>query len=366
MENNDLPKVSVVILNYNGADLLDEFVPLVAATQTQLARLEIIIADNGSSDDSAACAQRLADLFSPVEALIMPVNRGFAGGYNEALRQIEADYYVLLNSDVAVDPHWLDPMIQWMEQYPELGAVQPKMRWRRHPEYFEYAGAGGGFIDRWGYPFCRGRIFQELERDQGQYDAPIPVHWASGACLMIRADLYHDLGGLDADFFAHMEEIDLCWRMQHRGYRLVCEPRSVVYHVGGATLSMDSPRKTYLNFRNNLALLHKNLPFWEHLLVLGVRLPLDLLAALKDMVTGRMAHAVSVGRAWGHYLATWSRWSRRRRDIQPKPFKQVEGRLKASVVWAHFVRNKKRFSQIAQGIAVDPMPDQSPSHKPLL
>jgi GT2 family glycosyltransferase len=308
--------------------------------------LSVVVADNFSQDDSLVFLKAHPSYRDQLHIVAMTTNHGFAGGYNEALQRVEADYYVLLNSDVEVAGDWLSPLVNALEEDPGLGAVQPKMRWHRHPRQFEYAGAAGGFIDRLGYPFCRGRMFQSLERDEGQYDGPSPIFWASGAALCIRARLYHRLGGLDADFFAHMEEIDLCWRMQHAGYRIGYVPASVVYHVGGATLDSGSPRKTYLNFRNNLALLHKNLPPSEHGWVLAARVGLDLLAAAKDFAQGRKGHAGAIFRAWHDYLKRWRHWRRLRRGIRPRSMKTLPGVFCGSIVWEVFVRGKKRFSQL--------------------
>ena len=249
-------KTAVVILNWNGEAMLRQFLPSVIACSC-LEGTEIYVADNASTDASCEVVEKE---FPSVRLIRLDKNYGFADGYNYALQKIDAEYAVLLNSDVEVTEGWLQPMVDYLDTHPETVACQPKIRAYRHRNLFEYAGASGGFIDRYGYPFCRGRVFESVEEDKGQYDEVIPVFWATGAALMIRLDVYRNVGGLDGRFFAHMEEIDLCWRLRSRGYQLVCIPSSTVYHVGGATLKKENPRKTFLNFRNNLLMLYKNLP----------------------------------------------------------------------------------------------------------
>ena len=255
---------------------------------------EVYVADNGSTDASVEMLRRE---FPSVHLIILNENHGFAEGYNLALQQISAKYAVLLNSDVEVTEHWLVPLADYMDAHPEVAACQPKIRSWRHKELFEYAGAAGGFIDRYGYPFCRGRIMGTVERDNGQYDTVVPVFWATGAALFIRRKDYLDAGGLDGRFFAHMEEIDLCWRLRARGRMLVCVPQSTVYHVGGATLKKESPRKTFLNFRNNLVMLYKNLPPEELASVMRVRTVLDYAAALSFLLKGQLPNMWAVIRA---------------------------------------------------------------------
>lgn len=246
-------KVSVVILNWNGAEMLRRFLPSVLAGSAGEG-IEVCVADNGSSDDSC---RMLEQEFPAVRLIRLDRNYGFADGYNKAFEQVDAEYAVLLNSDVEVSPGWLTPMVEYMDLHPDVAACQPKLLDWKQKDRFEYAGAAGGFIDRYGYPFCRGRIFEVVEKDEGQYDAPISVFWATGAALFVRLDKYREVGGLDGRFFAHMEEIDLCWRLRSRGYKLFCLPESKVWHVGGATLKKENPRKTFLNFRNNLLMLYK-------------------------------------------------------------------------------------------------------------
>ena len=248
------PRVAVVILNYNGEKYLEQFLP--AVLQHSAESVEIVVADNASTDHSTGL---IRTQFPRVKILSLPTNEGYAGGYNRALKEIAADYFILLNSDVEVTGGWIEPVIEFMEQHRDVAACQPKIKSWSQKEYFEYAGAAGGFIDRFGYPFCRGRMFDTLEKDAGQYDSPTEIFWASGACLFIRSADFHENGGFDKSFFAHMEEIDLCWRMKKKGHRIFVVPASSIYHVGGGTLEKVNPHKTFLNFRNNLRMLKKNM-----------------------------------------------------------------------------------------------------------
>ncbi len=283
---------AVVILNWNGASLLRTFLPTVI-THTTAVDTSIYVADNGSTDDSLTV---LRDEFPTVNTIVLDQNYGFAEGYNRALAQIEADYYVLLNSDVAVTAGWLTPLIAYLDAHPDVAIVQPKIR-KYGTTAFEYAGAAGGFLDKYGYPYCRGRLLTTVEEDTGQYDTPLTIHWASGACCVIRAADYWQAGGLDATFFAHQEEIDLCWRVRQRGRAIVCLPQSTVYHVGGASLQQGNPRKTYLNYRNNAIMIYKNMPTKKLHSVLIIRALLDLLAAMKELVTGHPRHCTAIIRA---------------------------------------------------------------------
>ena len=249
-------KISVVILNWNGCEMLRSFLPSVLR-HSEAEGVEVCVADNGSTDQSV---EMLRHEFPSVRQILLDENHGFADGYNFALQQVEAEYVVLLNSDVEVTEHWLQPMADYLDTHPEVAACQPKILSWRQKDLFEYAGASGGFIDRYGYPFCRGRVMGVVEADKGQYDTVFPVFWATGAALFIRLADYREAGGLDGRFFAHMEEIDLCWRLRARGRGIVCIPQSTGYHVGGATLKKENPHKTFLNFRNNLVMLYKNLP----------------------------------------------------------------------------------------------------------
>lgn len=292
-------KTAIVILNWNGASMLRRFLPTVVANTPQT-EARIIVADNGSTDDSMAV---LASDFPSVEVIPLDQNYGFAEGYNQALKRVrgEVDAYLLLNSDVETPPGWLAPLTDYMERHPDVAACQPKLRAEHTRSQFEYAGAAGGFIDAWGYPFCRGRIFDTVETDMGQYDTVADIFWATGAALLIRAKCYWEVGGLDGRFFAHQEEIDLCWRLRARGFRLVCIPQSVVYHVGGGTLPKENPRKTYLNFRNNLLLLYKNLPESRLRKVMFVRWWLDLLASLAFLLKGEHRSFLAVWQARRDY-----------------------------------------------------------------
>jgi len=292
--------VCVIILNWNGERLLGEFLPAVIRnTNPEIA--EIVVADNGSTDGSLAL---LRDRFPQVGIIRLPENYGFAEGYNKAVSQIKNKYVVLLNSDVAPAEGWIEPLYDFMESAPEAGAVQPKIRSYNEPEKFEHAGAAGGLIDRHGFPYCYGRVFEKVETDSGQYDgAPRKIFWASGAALMTRTSLYRQLGGLDGSFFAHMEEIDLCWRMQLNGYGIYCEPSAVVFHLGGGSLPYSNPRKTYLNFRNNLIMIAKNIPRKERRKSLFIRRFIDTFAWMKFVLSLDFANAAAVFKAHRDFAA---------------------------------------------------------------
>ena len=334
-----LPQVAVVILNYNGLNHLASFLPSVLASTYPNTR--IIVADNASTDGSVAF---LREHFPKIELLQHPTNEGFAGGYNWALKLVRSDYYVLLNSDVSVEPGWIEPIIELMEQDPLIAACQPKLRAFHAPDFFEYAGAAGGWIDSLGYPFSRGRIFDVCETDAGQYDTTTPVFWASGAAMFVRANIYHELGGLDAYFFAHQEEIDLCWRMQLAGYRIMACPRSVVFHVGGGTLPRGG-RKVYLNFRNNLIMLCKNLPWQEKLWKLPFRIGLDIISAVKGLLGGDTAFFTAIMRA--HFaLLKWLVKRDYHRMHPRKPLSTLNGVYNGSVVWQYFIKKHSAFKEI--------------------
>lgn len=292
-QQNHMTDIAVIILNWNGEKLLSEFLPsVIANTPDDIAT--VIVADNGSTDGSL---QLLAERFPEVQVLRLDSNYGFAGGYNRAIQATRYRYTLLLNSDVMTPPGWLEPLHRWMLEHPEAGAVMPKIRSYRHPEMFEYAGAAGGYLDRNGYPYCRGRIFNRIERDNGQYDTPATVFWATGAAMLVDTKAYLAVGGLDEDFFAHMEEIDLCWRLQLAGRTNWVVPQSSVYHLGGASLDASNPRKTYLNFRNNLLMLHKNLPDTSRRRTLLRRRLLDTLAWGRFIATARWRHASAILKA---------------------------------------------------------------------
>lgn len=334
------PKVSIVILNWNGQAYLQRFLPSVLATR--YGNCEIIVADNGSTDNSISW---LREQHPGVRVIIMPQNGGFAKGYNDALKQVAADYYVLLNSDVEVQPGWIAPVIDLMEADKLIGACQPKILMEGRRNMFEYAGAAGGWIDFLGYPFARGRVFDVCEEDKGQYDDTAAVFWASGAALFVRAGVYHACGGLDEYFFAHMEEIDLCWRMQLAGYKIMVCPASVVYHVGGGTLPKGNERKVFLNFRNNLVMLCKNMPRQQLLWKLPLRLLLDAITAWKGLLAGEGAYFIAILKAHAGFV----KWLFIKQGAGWMPAirsGRLNGWLNKSIVWAYFVRGKRKFSEI--------------------
>ena len=294
MEQKKKVMLGVIILNWNGRKLLEQFLP-TAVRFTQGSDVELVVADNGSTDDSV---EWIRSRFPNVRVLEFKENLGFAGGYNKAINETDYECVILLNSDVEVTDGWWQPLLAFMKRHPEVGACQPKIRSYHKRDYFEYAGAAGGYLDRLGYPYCRGRILEKVERDEGQYDGdPVEITWASGAALMVRVSAYREAGGLDERFFAHQEEIDLCCRMIALGYKVMALSDSVVYHVGGASLNQGNPKKTYLNFRNNLLLLHKNLPTGKGRRVLFVRRLADTLAWGMYVVTGDWKNAGAVWRA---------------------------------------------------------------------
>ena len=337
------PKVAIVILNWNGTHHLRRFLPSVS--HSDFGNYEIIVADNASTDDSVSFLQAH---YPQVRIIRLPDNFGFAGGYNRALKQVEADYYVLLNSDVEVTPGWIKPVIALMESDATIAACQPKIKMERHRELFEYAGAAGGWLDSLGYPFARGRIFDICEEDKGQYDSIEPIFWASGAAMFVRAKVYHDCGGLDEYFFAHQEEIDLCWRMQLAGYKIMACPSSVVYHVGGGTLPKGNERKVYLNFRNNLIMLAKNLPLAQAAWKLPFRLVLDIVSAFKGLFTGEGTYFIAVIEAQLSFYK-WLLLKRGSSVFPPSRRIKPAGWFRGSVAWRHFVRGKTKFSEIIGG-----------------
>lgn len=338
-----MTKVAVVILNWNGSEMLRTFLPSVIQYSSHEG-VEIYVADNASTDASLIV---LSEEFPQVKQIILDQNYGFADGYNKALAQVDAEYFVLLNSDVEVTYDWLNPMVAYLDVHPEVAACQPKIRSWRQKEYFEHAGACGGYMDQYGYPFCRGRIMQVVEKDCGQYDSIVPVFWATGAALFIRATDYIEVGGLDGRFFAHMEEIDLCWRLKSRGRELVCIPQSVVFHVGGATLQKENPRKTFLNFRNNLLMLYKNLPKRELNQVLFVRMVLDYVAAFTFMLKGETPNAKAVLRARKEFYAMMKDFkASRRENMQKKVQHSIPERIKKSILVQFYFGRKKSFSQL--------------------
>ena len=334
---------AVVILNWNGLTMLQAYLPVLLA-RTRCPGAFIVVADNGSTDGSVAW---LKENHPEVRTLCFDRNYGFTGGYNRALREIDADYYVLLNSDIEVGEGWLEPLTGFMEEHPDAGICQPKILSMARRDHFEYAGAAGGFIDRYGYPFCRGRILSNLEQDRGQYDEPVECFWATGACLMVRSALYHHLGGLDELFFAHMEEIDFCWRAKLLGYQVWCVPTSTVWHVGGGTLPNNSPRKLYFNYRNNLLMLYKNLPEKLRRRRIFVRMCLDGASAAVYLFTGK----------WAFFKAVWTAhrdYRRLRRQEDASPFEEARNNIgcyDGSIVLKFFRSGKKlRWSDVERDL----------------
>lgn len=331
--------VAVVILNWNGQSFLEKFLPSVMASTYP--HLEIIVADNASTDHSVAW---LTQRYPQIRLIQNPKNTGYAGGYNEALKQVQSDMYVLLNSDVEVTPGWIEPIVALMQRDTSIAACQPKIRAYHQKELFEYAGASGGFIDRFGYPFTRGRVFDIIEQDHGQYDDAIPCFWATGAALFIRSKDFHAAGGFDEAFFAHQEEIDLCWRLQHTGKKIYVQPLSVVYHVGGGTLPQGNNRKSFLNFRNNLMMLHKNLYGVSAFFIIAFRLLLDGLAAWRALFSGQPGTFGAI--FWSH--VAYLRWmlTAKKQRVRPQHTHTPHGLYTGSIVWDYFILKKTRFSEI--------------------
>ncbi len=334
---------AIVILNWNGKEFLEQFLPVLIKYTTE-PNIEIIIADNDSKDDSIAF---LDQNYSGIRQVLLDKNYGFAGGYNQALSQIEAKYYVLLNSDIEVTNNWLTPLIELMDSDSSIAACQPKIKSFHNRECYEYAGAAGGFIDKYGYPFCRGRILNVIEADKGQYDDKKDIFWATGACMVIRADLFKKEGGFDNDFFAHMEEIDLCWRLKNKGYKIVYQPESIVYHVGGGTLPNNSPYKLYLNYRNNLFLLYKNLPKGKLLPILIFRLILDGISAIMFILKLSGRRFMSVLKAHIHFYRSLKSLKRKRKILLSNSsvdeHKEIYSR---SIVLSYFLGKKRVFNKL--------------------
>jgi GT2 family glycosyltransferase len=329
------PVVAIVILNYNGRHYLEKFLPDVLTHSTGY---EIWVADNASSDESVAW---LNTFYPAIKILSISENKGYAGGYNEALRQIDAKYYILLNSDIEVTQGWIEPVVSFMESDEKIAACQPKIRAYDLPTHFEYAGAAGGYMDYLGYPFCRGRIFDTREEDLGQYDDEIDVFWATGACLFVRSEAFHESGGFDERFFAHMEEIDLCWRLLNMGHRITYCGKSTVYHVGGGTLHKSNPRKTFLNYRNNLIMLFKNLPKGRRWKTIFFRLVLDAISSVRFIGTGAWPDVFAIVRAhfaFYRMIPSIVKGHKRNRYRAPLYFR--------SVVWEYFILRKHLFPQL--------------------
>ena len=334
---------AIVILNWNGEMFLQKFLPVLIQNTTQ-AGVEIIVADNASTDSSLSI---LKDKFPTVRTILLDKNYGFAGGYNKALAQIDADYFVLLNSDVEVTVDWLKPMLEYMNSHLKVAACQPKILSYDQPAYFEHAGAAGGYIDRFGFPFCRGRIVGIAEEDKGQYDSIVDVFWATGACLMIRSRVFSEVGGLDDDFFAHMEEIDLCWRLKSRGYGIVCIPESSVFHVGGGALGYESPYKTYLNFRNNLLMLYKNLPVRLLKKIMFFRFLFDYAAAFQLFITGKPKNAMSIFKARRDYKKMQPDFEEKRnQNLILSTTDATTNIYQKSIVLDYFLKGKKTYNSL--------------------
>lgn len=328
-------KIAVVILNWNGVKLLEQFLPSVVRYSPEAV---IYVADNASTDDSVSFVKTH---FPSVQIIKNKSNLGFAQGYNEALKQVDSDIYALVNSDIEVTENWLQPILETFEKEPETAIVQPKILDYKNKEYFEYAGAAGGFIDQYGYPFCRGRIFETLEKDNGQYNDDCAIFWASGACFFIRSAVFKQLNGFDADFFAHQEEIDLCWRAKNNDYQIKYIGKSVVYHVGGATLQQGNPQKTYLNFRNSLIMLLKNLPKSDLLRVLILRMILDGIAGIQFLFQGKFTHFFATLKAHFAFYRSMSAHYLKRDKKQIKKYYKIK-----SVVYAYFIRKVAVFDKL--------------------
>lgn len=336
-------KVAIVILNWNGCKLMEKFLPsVIDYSPSELS--EVVVADNGSTDASIAM---LKEKFPSVRIIQLDKNYGFAEGYNQAIKQIDNEYTVLLNSDVEVTPSWLDAPLATLEADPTIAAAQPKIRAQRNKEYFEYAGAAGGYMDIYGYPYCRGRVLHIVEKDNGQYDTPADILWATGACLFIRTAIYKEVGGLDAGFFAHQEEIDMCWRLRSRGYRLVCTPGSVVYHVGGATLQVESPRKTFLNFRNNLLMIYKNLSEKDLKHVMRARFFLDYIAATKFLLCGHIQNTKAVYEARKAFFEMKPDYVvKRKENLAKTTLATIPELMRNSLILSFYLKGKKKFTDL--------------------
>lgn len=337
--------IAIVILNWNGEKLLPVYLPSVIE-HSRMDGVSVIVADNGSTDNSM---QLLEEQFPEVVRLQLPQNYGFALGYNEALKQVDAQYYILLNSDVEVTAGWLEPLIAVMERDARVAAVQPKiLSWENKSE-FEYAGAAGGFIDKLGFPFCRGRVLNEVEKDEGQYNDEVTIFWGSGACLAVRASLFHKAGGFDADFWAHMEEIDLCWRLKNFGYQIRYTPLSQVYHLGGGSLPYNNPRKLFLNFRNSLFMIYKNCPPNRLFRVLFVRMILDGIAALKLLAEGNVKGLQSVFRAHMALYSNWGKLKQKRRNLKQEVQAGWHDEILCrSLIWKFYIEKRRTFSRLME------------------
>lgn len=339
-------KLAIVILNWNGSDMMRKYLPSVIENSIG----DVIVADNASTDDSL---QMLEREFPNLRTIVLDKNYGFAEGYNRALTQLkdQYEYFILLNSDVEIrQKDWDKTLLDYMDSHPECAACQPKLLKLTNGGMFEYAGASGGFLDKYGYPFCRGRIMDTVEEDRGLYDTIIPVLWATGACLFIRSADYFKVGGLDSRFFAHMEEIDLCWRLRNRGRSIVCIPQSTAYHLGGASLNYGNPRKTFLNFRNSLWMLYKNLPEKELRSVLTMRFILDMVAALKFLLTLQGSHALAIIRANREFYASRKQWLTERKKVQSaRCTNTIKERKNYSILFKYYFKGIKTYDKLPEG-----------------
>ena len=335
-----MSQASVIILNYNGVHFLEKFLPSVVQHSQGH---QVVVADNGSTDDSIPFLQKH---YPSVQLILFEQNYGFARGYNEALRHIQTPYSILLNSDVEVTPHWIEPVLEMMDNNPAIAACQPKVRSYAQKEYFEHAGAAGGYIDLVAYPFCRGRIFDVVEKDEGQYDDERPVFWATGACFFARTEVFRQMGGFDEIFHAHMEEIDLCWRMHAAGYQIFYQPKSLIYHVGGGTMPLTNPKKTYLNFRNSTGMLFKNTTFAQLLWRLPLKLLLDVVAALRFLLAGKPQDSRAVCRSIGSFFGQIGRWRRHRNRVQRIQKGKCTGIFPGILAVERYIKGKKYFSNL--------------------
>lgn len=329
-----MKKIAVVILNWNGANLLEQFLPSVVAYSNEA---NIYVVDNASTDNSIAV---LKEKFPSVKIIQNEGNYGFAKGYNVGLQQVEEDYYALVNSDIEVTENWLTPILAVFENEPTIGIIQPKILDYKNKEYFEYAGAAGGFIDKYGYPYCRGRIFETIEKDNGQYNDSLEIFWASGACFFIRKEIYRKLNGFDDDFFAHQEEIDLCWRAFNFGYKAKYVPQSVVYHIGAATLTQNNPKKTYLNFRNSLLMLTKNLPKNKLLPILFIRLSLDGVAGIQFLFKGKHKHLLAILKSHFVFYMLLTKTLKKRDVLQKSEYFHS-----TSIIYLYFIKKNTVFKR---------------------
>lgn len=329
-----MSKIAIVILNWNGEELLEQFLPSI---QTYSSGATIYVADNASTDNSIDFIKKN---YPEIQIIQNKENGGFAKGYNDALKHVDAEIYCLLNSDVEVTENWLLPIIDAFEQNENIAIIQPKILDYKRKSYFEYAGAAGGFIDQLGYPFCRGRIFQALEKDKGQYNDIKEIFWATGACLFIKSDVFKELNGFDEDYFAHQEEVDLCWRAQNKGYRIFYVGTSMVYHLGGSTLSNMNPKKTYLNFRNSLYSITKNLPRKKAFPIILIRLLLDGVAGARFVFQGKLSHCFAILRAHLSFYKNFLKIYKKREKVH---YKQDYYAAK-SIVWSHFVYHIRKFN----------------------